>query len=66
MYLFLLLKQVCLCEQWLVLDLVSSVSNPPGVLSFILLNKNGETFIGLILKLIGKSLLLPKDLVFVC
>jgi hypothetical protein len=27
--------------------------------------KNGETFVGLILKLIGKSQLTPKDLVFV-
>jgi hypothetical protein len=27
-----LLKEVCLCEQWLALDLMSSVSNPIGVL----------------------------------
>jgi hypothetical protein len=26
-----LLKQVCMCEQWLALDLMSSVSNPLGV-----------------------------------
>jgi hypothetical protein len=32
MYLFLLLKQVCVCEQWLALDLMSSLSNPLGVL----------------------------------
>jgi hypothetical protein len=31
-YLFLLLKQVCMCEQWLALDLMSSVSNPLGVI----------------------------------
>jgi dolichol kinase len=28
----LLLKQVCMCEQWLALDLLSSVSNPLGVI----------------------------------
>jgi hypothetical protein len=28
----LLLKKVCMCEQWLALDLMSSVSNPLGVL----------------------------------
>jgi hypothetical protein len=27
-----LLKQMCMCEQWLALDLMSSVSNPLGVL----------------------------------
>jgi hypothetical protein len=27
-----LLKQVCMCEQWLALDLMSSLSNPLGVL----------------------------------
>jgi hypothetical protein len=27
-----LLKQVCMCEQWLALDLMISVSNPLGVL----------------------------------
>jgi hypothetical protein len=32
MYLVLLLKQVCMCEQLLALDLMSSVSNPLGVL----------------------------------
>jgi hypothetical protein len=28
----LLLKQVCMCEQWLAVNLMSSVSNPLGVL----------------------------------
>jgi hypothetical protein len=28
----LLLKQVCMCEKWLALDLMISVSNPLGVL----------------------------------
>jgi hypothetical protein len=28
----LLLKQVCMCEQWLALDLMNLVSNPLGVL----------------------------------
>jgi hypothetical protein len=32
MYLVLLLKQVSMCEQWLALDLMSSMSNPLGVL----------------------------------
>jgi hypothetical protein len=64
-YLFLLLKQVCMCEQCIDLDLMSLVSNPFGVLWFILLLKSERTFVGGILKLIGKSQLLPKDLVFV-
>jgi hypothetical protein len=38
-YLFLLLNQVCMCDQWLVLDLMSLVNIPHGVLEFILLNK---------------------------
>jgi hypothetical protein len=61
----LLLKQVCMCEQWLALDLFSSVSNPLGVFMICLLNKRERTFVGLILKLIGKSQLIPKGLVFV-
>jgi hypothetical protein len=35
-----------MCDQWIVLDLMSSVSNPLGVLQIILLNKNGEAIVG--------------------
>jgi hypothetical protein len=44
-----------MCEQWLALDLFSSVSNPLGVLCFILLHKSERTIVGGRLKLIGKS-----------
>jgi hypothetical protein len=64
-YLFLLLKRVCLCEQWLLLDLLSSGNSTLGVLLFVLLNKSETTFVGLILKLIGKSQMSPKDYVLV-
>jgi hypothetical protein len=58
LYLFLLLKQVCMFEQWLALDLLRSVSNPLGVIYFTLLHKSERTFVGLILKF-------KWDLVFV-
>jgi hypothetical protein len=53
-YLFLLLQQVCMCDQLLVLDLLRSGNTTLGVLWFILSKKNGGTFVGGILKLIGK------------
>jgi hypothetical protein len=49
----------------LVLDLLRSRNTTLGVLSFILLNKSERTFVGLILKLIGKSQISPKDYVLV-
>jgi hypothetical protein len=54
-----------MCDQWLVLDLMSSGSNPLGVLCFILLHKSEGANVGGILKLIGKSQSICKDLVFV-
>jgi hypothetical protein len=64
-YFFLLLKQVCWCEQWLILDLLRSRNTTLGVLRFVLLNKSERTFVGLILKLIEKSQISPKDYVLV-
>jgi hypothetical protein len=63
-YLFLWLKQVCMCDQWFVLDLMRLGSTTLGVLWIVLLNKSERTFVGLILELIGKSQLLAEDFVF--
>jgi hypothetical protein len=47
-YLFLLLNQVCMCDQWLVLDLMSLV---------YFVEQNGEAIVGLVLKLNWKTTL---------
>jgi hypothetical protein len=65
LYFFYLLQQMCMCDQWLILDLLRSGSTTLGVLWIVLLNKSERAFVGLILKLIGKSHISPKDYVLV-
>jgi hypothetical protein len=54
-----------MCDPWLVLDSMRLGITSLGVLLFVLLNKSDRTFGDLILKLIGKSQMSPKDFVLV-
>jgi hypothetical protein len=52
-------------DQWLVLDPMRPGSTSLGVLRFIFVHQCERAFVGLIVKLIGKSQLLAEDFVFV-